>query len=96
MFIGYQAIAAPAGVEQLAAVLVVPPATQRAWVQASANNIRFTLNGAPTSPLHGMTLLVAQHPIWIEREDLTNIRFISANAAAGAQLDIMYFTTRNV
>ena len=96
MFIGYQAIAAPAGVERTAAVLVIPPNTQRAWVQASANNIRFTLNGAPTSPLHGMTLLVAQHPIWVEREDLGNIRFTSANAAAGAQLDIMYFTTRNV
>ena len=96
MFIGYQAIAAPVGIEQMAAVLVVPPATQRAWVQASANNIRFTLSGAPTGLFQGMTLLVAQHPIWIEREDLANIRFISANAAAGAQLDIMYFTTRNI
>ncbi len=96
MFIGYQAIAAPVGAEQLAAVLVVPPATMRAWVQASANNIRFTLNDAPAGLFHGMTLLVAQHPIWIEREDLANIRFISANAAAGAQLDIMYFTTRDI
>jgi len=96
MFIGYQAIAVPAGAEQTAAALTIPPATQRAWLQASSNNIRFTLNGSPASPLHGMTLLVAQHPIWVEREDLANIRFCSANAAAGAQLDIQYWTTRDV
>jgi len=96
MFIGSQAIAVPAGVEQTAAALNVPPATQRAWVQASVNNIRFSLDGSATSPLHGLTLLVAQHPVWIEREDLANIRFISANAGAGAQFDIHYFTTRNI
>ena len=96
MFIGSQSIAAPAGVEQTAAVLNIPPATQRAWVQASANNIRFSLDGSATSPLHGLTLLVTQHPVWIEREDLARIRFISANVAAGAQFDIQYFTTRNI
>jgi len=96
MFIGYQAIAAPAGVEQTVAALAIPQATQRAWIQASANNIRFTLSGAPAGLFHGMTLLVAQHPVWIEREDLANIRFISANAGAGAQLDVHYWTTRNI
>ena len=93
MFIGYQAVAAPAGVEQTVVALVIPQATQRAWVQASANNIRFTLNGVPAGLFHGMTLLVTQHPIWIEREDLVNIRFI---AAVNAQLDISYYTTRNI
>ena len=93
MFIGYQAVAAPAGVEQTVAALVIPQATQRAWIQASANNIRFTLDGTPAGVFHNMTLLVTQHPIWIEREDLANIRFI---AAANAQLDISYFTTRNI
>lgn len=96
MFLGYQAIAAPDGVEQTAAALVIPPATQRAWVQASANNIRFTLDGSPASPLHGMTLLTTQHPIWVEQEDLANIRFISAVVGADAQFDIQYFMTRNI
>jgi len=96
MFIGHQSIPAPAGIEQTVAILAIPQGAQRAWIQASGNNIRFTLDGSATSPLHGFTLLITQHPIWIERDDLANIRFISANAGAGAQLDIGYFTTRNI
>ena len=92
MFLAYQAINAGV-VEQTVAALTIPQGTQRAQLQASVQNIRFTLDGSPTDPVHGMVLLVGNDPVWVEREDLANIRFISANAAAPAQLDIQYYTT---
>lgn len=95
MIIAYQAIAAGV-VEQTAAALTIPSATQRAQLQASAQNIRYRLDDGPTDAVTGMTLIVGNDPVWVEREDLDRIRFISANVAAPAQLDIQYWTTRNI
>jgi len=92
-FIGYQRVAAVPGGPLTAAALTIPQAVARVQLQADTGNIRYTLSGAPPAPtaLVGMLLVADALPIWVEREDLANIQFISVAGVVG--LSLHYYGT---
>ena len=93
MYLNYEQIPV-AGVVLTAAALTIPEGTLRVQLQATGNNIRYTLDGVINPAVaFGMLLIVGHDPIWVEREDLANIHFISG-AVGAALLDVNYYTTR--
>lgn len=91
-YLSYEHAAAPIAVHN-AGHLTIPPATLRVQLQATGNNIRYTMDGVavPTIAV-GMLLVANAVPEWFEREDLANIRFIGV--AAGAFLELHYYGSR--
>lgn len=92
-FIGYERASAPATEVHNAGHLTIPPATQRAQLQATGANVRYTMDGSATPATdRGMLLVANAVPEWFEREDLANIRFIGA--AVGAFLNLHWYGSR--
>jgi len=95
-FLSYEVIPSGAVVDTVAS-LVVPANATHVMLQATGNDIRYTMDGVLAYPTttSGMVLIDGQPPEQFLIEDLLNIRFIQDIAGVGS-LHQHYFAGRNI
>ena len=92
-YLSYEQVAV-SNVVLTAAALTIPAAATHVELQASGNNIGYTMDGAtdPTDGANGsgMILLTTAEPKLFLVEDLRNIRFVR-HAAGDGNLNVHYY-----
>lgn len=75
--------------------LTIPTNTHGVRLQATANNVVYTMDdtSVPTATV-GMVLVVGNTPEDFNVEDIKKIKFISASGTA--QLEVHYYAGRNI
>jgi len=94
-YLSFEQVVADSSIDSVTE-LTVPSNATHAELQASGQNVSYTMDGS-TDPAQtaGMFLLTTEHPKLFLIEDVKNIRYTRAAGSDGA-LNLHYFAGRNI